>query len=81
MHTIRDVMTRYCVTEATVLGWIHAGELPAINVGRKPGAKKPRWRITQAALDAFEAKRAASVAPAPARPRRKSDGYVPTFYT
>ena len=52
--TIRDVCERFVVTEHTVLAWIRSGELRAVNVGRAPEAKKPRWRITQAALDAFE---------------------------
>src|SRR5687768_11565615 len=52
--TVREVQERYGVTEHTVLGWIRSGELKAINVGVTPGKKKPRWRITQEALDAFE---------------------------
>jgi hypothetical protein len=65
MLTVRDVMNRFGVTQATVLGWIAGGELKAINVGRKLGAKKPRWRVTQAAVEAFEALRSATPAPDP----------------
>ena len=54
MFTVQDVQRRYGVTVHTVLGWIRSGELRAVNVGRRLGAKKPRWRITQQALDAFE---------------------------
>ena len=56
-YSVRDISERYAVSEHTVLGWIGNGELRAVNVGRRPGAKKPRWRITAAALEAFEAAR------------------------
>ena len=52
--SVRDVCERLGVNEHTVLGWIRSGELRAVNVGRRPGGKKPRWRITQEALEAFE---------------------------
>jgi excisionase family DNA binding protein len=54
MYTVRELCERYGVTVTTVLWWINRGELAAINVGRRPGARKPRWRITKEALDAFE---------------------------
>ena len=68
--TVRDVCRRYGVTEHTVLAWIRAGELRAVNVGRRQGAKKPRWRITPESLEAFEARRTAT--PAPPRLRRRT---------
>jgi excisionase family DNA binding protein len=55
--TVRDLCERYGVTEGTILTWINSGELRAVNVGRHPGAKKPRWRITQEAMEAFVALR------------------------
>ena len=54
-YTVREICNRYAVHEQTVLAWIHSGELKAVNVGVAPGKKKPRWRISQSALDAFEA--------------------------
>lgn len=57
--TVRDIMNKYSVTEQTVLAWIHSGELEAVNVGVESGKKRPRWRITDAALAAFEKKRSA----------------------
>lgn len=56
--SVRDVCERYGVAEQTVLGWIRSGELRALNCSRRPDAKKPRWRITQEALAAFELARA-----------------------
>jgi excisionase family DNA binding protein len=68
--SVRDLCERYAVSEHTVLGWIASGELRALNVGRRLGAKKPRWRITQEALDAFEALRTPT--PPPPKTRRKA---------
>jgi excisionase family DNA binding protein len=76
--SVRDVAERYGVTIHTCLAWIASGELRAVNVGRKPGAKKPRWRITQAALEAFEVLRTPTP-PAP-RVRRKRQAEVIEFY-
>ena len=77
--SVRDLRERYAVSEHTVLGWIARGELRAVNVGRRPGAKKPRWRITQEALEAFELART----PTPLQPRvrrKKWPADVVEFY-
>jgi excisionase family DNA binding protein len=79
MFTVNDLCQRYAVNEHTVLGWIRSGELRAVNVGRRPGKKKPRWRVPQAALDAFEASRTPT-APPPRKARRKRAGDVVAFY-
>lgn len=77
--SVKDLCERYAVNEHTVLGWIKRGELQAINVGRRPGAKKPRWRITQEALEAFEQSRTATPPP-PRVQRQKRDTRVIEFY-
>ena len=77
--SVRDVCDRYGVTEHTVLAWIRSGELRAIHVGRKAGAKKPRWRITEQSLLAFEVLRAPTP-PQPRGPRRKRPDDVIEFY-
>ena len=79
MYRVRDLQQRYGVTEHTVLSWIRGGELVAVNVGRAPGARKPRWRITPESLAAFEAARTAA-APAPRAQRRKRQPDVVAFY-
>lgn len=61
--TVQAVADRYGVSAHTVLGWIRAGELAAVNVARSHAARKPRWRIPAAALAGFEARRAARVEP------------------
>jgi excisionase family DNA binding protein len=81
MLTVRDVMNRFGVTQGTVLGWIRSGELKAVNVGRSPGKKKPRWRISSDAIVAFEASRAAAQAPAPKQRPRRSQPDVVEFYS
>jgi excisionase family DNA binding protein len=77
--SVRDLCDRYSVSEHTVLMWIKRGDLRAINVGRQPGAKKPRWRVTQAALEAFELARTTSPPP-PRVWRRKRPANVIEFY-
>jgi excisionase family DNA binding protein len=77
--SVRDVCERFGVSEHTVLAWLRSGELRAVNVGRRSGAKKPRWRITQAALEAFELSRTPTP-PAPKTPRRKRVSDVIEFY-
>jgi excisionase family DNA binding protein len=79
MYTVQDLQRRYGVTVHTVLGWIRSGELRAVNVGRRPGAKKPRWRITQEALDSFEQLRTPTSSAPPAR-RRNRPANVIEFY-
>lgn len=77
--SVRDLCDRYCVSEHTVLNWINRGELRAINVGRKPRGKKPRWRITQEALEAFELART-PFSPQPRAQCRKRPADVIEFY-
>jgi excisionase family DNA binding protein len=79
-YSVSDLAERYGVTPHTVLDWIHSGDLAAINVGRHRGAKKPRWRITQQALEAFENRRALMPLPGPSRQQRRRRGDVIEFY-
>ncbi len=77
--TVADISDRYGVDEHTVLGWIKSGELRAIAVNRKPGARKPRWRITPEALASFELLRTHNPPP-PTTRRRKTQPEVIEFY-
>jgi len=78
--TVREVCDRYGVDEHTVLSWItKTGELRAVNVGRKPGSKRPSWRITPEALASFELLRTHSPTPPPSRRRRQSPEVI-QFY-
>jgi hypothetical protein len=53
-----------------VLAWIAAGELAAINMATRVDGERPRWRISRAALAAFDVKRT-TIAPPLATPRRR----------
>jgi transposase len=77
-YGIREVRERYAVGEHTVLGWIRRGELRAIDVSRKPGGR-PKWRITQESLDAFEQLRTPTP-PQPRKRRKKRREGVVEFY-
>lgn len=79
MFTVQDISNRYQVKPHTVLHWLRTGQLRGINVGLAPGKLKPRWRISQAALDAFEASRTPTADPGPRR-RTKAGGDVVEFY-
>lgn len=70
-YMIKDICTLLGVHEQTVISWIHNGELKATNVGATPGKKKPRWRITEASLEAFMEKRSTKP-PAPKPTRRRN---------
>jgi hypothetical protein len=76
---VRDLSERYGVSEGTVLTWIKRVELRAVNVGRRLGAKKPRWRITAESLSAFELARTPTPPPPLAR-RKKRPPDVVAFY-
>jgi hypothetical protein len=78
-HTVHTIALRHSVSDKTVRGWIRNGELKAINAGRTPNGRKPRWRITQAALEAFEALRT-STPPAPRTRRTKQSNGELSFY-
>jgi predicted site-specific integrase-resolvase len=58
------------VKPATILEWIRAGELAAFDVA-KAGSKRPRYRISRAAAEAFQQRRAA------VKPRRKAPAAKP----
>lgn len=53
-----------------VLGWIASGELVAVNVAQSANGRRPRWRISLDAIEAFERSRS-TVAKPPAKPKRR----------
>lgn len=78
-YTVKQIQERYGVSQATVLHWCATGQLKALNVGRDPGKKRSRLRISQAAVDAFEIGRAVTPPPQPIRRRRKQASDVIEF--
>jgi hypothetical protein len=79
--TVAEIASRYAVDTHSVLAWIRGGELKAINVGRSISKRRPTWRVTAAALEAFESCRQSSgVQTAPHGRRRKRSSEVLQFY-
>jgi excisionase family DNA binding protein len=78
--SVRDLCARYGVSEGTVLLWIKQGEIRAINVGRRPGAKKPRWRFRPEDVTNFELARTPTPPPPRARRRKRADAGIIKFY-
>ena len=75
----QDYATMKGISVLKPLLWIKTGELEAVNVATKAGGL-PRWRISPAAIEAFEAARAAvPQAPVTRRPRRKA-GHVVEYF-
>ncbi len=68
--TVDEVAKIEAVHAETVLLWIRAGELTAHNASANPKSRKPRWRVTDADLQAFRLARQ-NGAKEPTTPRRK----------
>jgi hypothetical protein len=81
-YDIKTIAARYQCSPSTVSAWIANGELRAVCVSRSASSRKPRWRITDAALSEFEARRAAGPVAAPVTRRRKAadDDQIIQFY-
>jgi hypothetical protein len=63
-----------------VLGWIHAGELSAVDVSQRRGGR-PRWRIAESDLEVFLLRRRSqSAAPATTRRRRRQPEGIIQFF-
>jgi len=77
--TVQEIAERYGVDPHSVLAWIRSGELRALSVNRKPGARKPRWRVTPEALVSFELLRTHNPPPTPTRRRRRQPEVI-AFY-
>jgi excisionase family DNA binding protein len=78
--TISEVAERYSVDPHSVLDWVRSGELRAVNVGRSPGRKKPRWRIPLAAVEQFELIRSFSPTPPRTRRRKRQPSEIIQYY-
>ncbi len=75
--TIRQLCDEYQVDELTVKHWIKSGQLAAVNVCRRPGGTKPRWRVRREAIEAFLAARSnrpPDAQPTPRRTRQPATG-------
>lgn len=77
--SVCQIAERYAVGKHTVLRWIRNGELRAFDVSRNPGGR-PRWRVTEESLVAFEALRTPTSVPQTKRRRRQPQEVI-EFYT
>jgi len=66
--SVAEVAERFGVDRASVLRLIYSGALKAVDTSTRPG-KRCHWRISPAALQAFE--RARSNRPAKPAPRKR----------
>ena len=75
--TLNDASDRLGISPDAVLTHVRAGRLRGINVGN--GSRRPRWRITEDALEQFIA--AATTGPAPQKTsKRKANAEVIEFF-
>ena len=72
--SVKELAERYVCSQEKVLDWIATHQLRAVNIARKAKGIKPRWRVSEADLLAFEEARASTPAPQPQRRRRKTAG-------
>lgn len=79
LHTVQAVAEMFGVDDGKILKWIRKGELVAVNIAHDVGGR-PRWRISQAALDAFLLRRQ-SQPPAPASRRLRPQAGGRKYYT
>jgi hypothetical protein len=59
MLTPPQIAKQLKVSPDKVLTWIRNGELVAFNAATRPDSQRPRYRVTDEALLAFQARRAA----------------------
>jgi excisionase family DNA binding protein len=72
--TVPEVASRLQVHESTVAALIRTGQLEGFNASRNAASGKPRWRVTQDALERFiQSRTPQSVNPQKQRRSKKPD--------
>lgn len=74
-----QVAERFAVDPHKVLDWIRRGELHAIDCATVTGGR-PRYRVSQKALEQFELHRSATPQPRITRCRRRKDPNIVEFF-
>lgn len=77
VFSVPDVASVLGVNREKIRAWIRAGLLKAINVSAGP---RPRWRISQQALDEFLESRTSKPAARATRRRRTDSRLVEEFF-
>ena len=49
-YSIQQAAERLTCDDETILAQIHSGELAAVNIAKKPDAKRKTWRIAECEL-------------------------------
>ena len=65
-----EVAAHLRVKASKIIQWIRSGELSAFDVSNRPGIGRPRYRITEEAVELFQARRS----PSPTATSRKKQG-------
>ncbi len=73
-----DVAERLSISVRLVRDLITSGTLPAVDVSR-PGSRKARYRVSEADITVFEARRVVKTAAAPKRRRKKNPTVIEFF--
>ena len=68
----KQVAAHLGISRETVAALIRSGQLAAINVSLSPSSRRPRYRVTEQALEDFEAQRSVQQQRRPAQRRTTS---------
>jgi hypothetical protein len=68
--SVADLCRRWKAGAGKIHGFIHRGELIAINIATNLSAR-PQWRITRESVESFERRRSSAPPPKPARRCRR----------
>jgi len=80
LHTTPPQLARrYGVSPDKVVAWIRSGQLRAVNVASTLSGR-PRWRIAEADIVAFELRRSATPAPKTTRRRRRTSPGITEYF-
>lgn len=56
-YSIQEAAKVLDCDDETILAQIHSGELPVVNIAKRPDAKRPTWRIAESELGRWLLKR------------------------
>lgn len=72
VFTLKQFAERYGIDPKQAQGYIRDGHLAAIDISSNPGTGRPRWRITEQAIERFESSRTKNSTSADKPSRRRS---------
>lgn len=78
-HTVAQAAELLQVRVRQIQGLIRTGELRAVDVSLHSGGK-PRWRISDAELQAFQVRRSNKPVPVPSRRKRRRSTNITEYF-